>query len=81
MHEQHEDTMGKWVTARCCLRRDKYGKSMPPYVKTWLDGIGHGSNPVDGSANPPDDVGTWLTQTIVDPDWPTPVPPAPRPGP
>ncbi len=73
MHEQREDTMGKWVTARCCLRRDVYGKPMPEYVKKWLDGIGHGSNG-DGDANIPDDVRNWLTKTIVDPDWPSPLP-------
>ncbi|MCH8344337.1 MAG: hypothetical protein IH983_10145 [Planctomycetes bacterium] len=80
MHEQYEDTMGKWVTARCSLRRDVYGKPMPAYVKTWLDGIGHGSN-VDGLANATDDVLNWLTQTIENPDWPSPVPTGPKPGP
>ncbi len=73
MHEQREDTMGKWVTSRCLLRRDVYGKPMPEYVRKWLDGIGHGST-VDGYANPPNDVREWLTKTIEDPDWPSPVP-------
>ncbi len=73
MHEQYEDRRGKWVTARCSLRRDKYGKTMPAYVKTWLDGIGHGSY-MDGLANIPDDVRNWLTQTIENPDWPSPLP-------
>ncbi len=72
MHEQYEDTMGKWVTARCCLRRDIYGKPLPEYVKKWLDGI-HGST-VEGLANAPDNVRNWLTRTIEDPDWPSLVP-------
>jgi hypothetical protein len=71
MHEQREDTLGKWVALRCYLRRDDYGKSMPEYVKKWLDGIGHGSN-IDGRANAPYDVRRWLNATIVDPDWPRP---------
>ena len=73
MHEQREDTIGRWVALRCCLRRDVYSEPMPEYVKKWVDGIGHGSK-TDGSANAPDDVRRWLTQTIVDPDWPRPVP-------
>ena len=68
MHYQLEDNMGHWVAGRCCLRRDKYGKSMPEYVETWLKGIG-GNPHVDPYANATPEVRSWLSKTIEDPNW------------
>ena len=68
MHNQLEEDLGHWLTGRCCLRRDLYGKPMPEFVKTWLKGIG-GNPQVDPYATPTREVQEWLSKTIQDPDW------------